>query len=97
MKKKIIFIITPLLILLLASASGFAQEVEPIGTNSPDDQVISDDLIVTGDQCLGFDCVNGEVFYNADSLKLKRKQHSNFFRRYQYKRRILEKRLANSD
>ena len=26
------------------------------------DQVIADDLIVTGSNCVGFDCVNGEVF-----------------------------------
>ena len=34
------------------------------------DQVIEDDLIVTGSECIGFDCVSGESFgYNA--LKLK--------------------------
>lgn len=34
------------------------------------DQVINDDLIVTGSQCLGFDCVNGETF-SFDTLILK--------------------------
>lgn len=34
------------------------------------DQVINDDLIVIGSQCLGIDCVNGEDF-GADTLRLK--------------------------
>jgi hypothetical protein len=34
------------------------------------DQVISDDLIVDGSICTGFDCVNGENF-GADTLRLK--------------------------
>ena len=34
------------------------------------DQVISDDLIVTGITCLGIDCANGEVFQSSP-LKLK--------------------------
>ncbi len=34
------------------------------------DQVINDDLIVTGSECVGFDCVDGEVF-GFDTLKLK--------------------------
>lgn len=34
------------------------------------DQVIADDLIVDGSACVGFDCVNGEVF-GFDTLRLK--------------------------
>lgn len=34
------------------------------------DQLIADDLIVTGSICVGFDCVNGETF-GFDTLKLK--------------------------
>jgi len=34
------------------------------------DQVINDDLIVTGSICVGFDCVNGEVF-GFDTIRLK--------------------------
>jgi len=34
------------------------------------DQVILDDLIVDGSACIGFDCVNGEVF-GFDTLRLK--------------------------
>ena len=37
------------------------------------DQVIPDDLIVQGSLCVGFDCVNGEVF-NADTIILKENQ-----------------------
>ncbi len=34
------------------------------------DQVILDDLIVDGSACIGFDCVNGEVF-GFDTIRLK--------------------------
>lgn len=34
------------------------------------DQVVNDDLIVQGNLCVGFDCVDGENF-NADTVKLK--------------------------
>lgn len=34
------------------------------------DQVIPDDLIVQGSECVGLDCVNGEVF-NFDTIRLK--------------------------
>ena len=34
------------------------------------DQVIADDLIVDGSLCVGFDCVNGEVF-GFDTIRLK--------------------------
>jgi hypothetical protein len=34
------------------------------------DQVIPDDLIVIGSACIGFDCVNGEVF-SFDTIRLK--------------------------
>jgi len=37
---------------------------------SAKDQVINDDLIVTGSICVGFDCVNGESF-GFDTLRLK--------------------------
>lgn len=37
---------------------------------SPLDQVIADDLIVTGKACIGFDCINGELF-GTETLKLK--------------------------
>jgi hypothetical protein len=37
---------------------------------TPSDQVILDDLIVTGSACIGFDCVNGESF-GFDTLRLK--------------------------
>jgi len=35
-----------------------------------EDQVIADDLIVIGSACVGFDCVNGEVF-SFDTIRLK--------------------------
>lgn len=34
------------------------------------DEVINDDLIVNSSECIGFDCVNGEIF-NFTTLKLK--------------------------
>lgn len=37
---------------------------------SPRDQLINDDLIVTGSVCVGFDCVNGEAF-GFDTARLK--------------------------
>lgn len=36
----------------------------------PDDQVIPDDLIVQGSECVGLDCVNGESF-GYDTVRLK--------------------------
>jgi len=39
-------------------------------TESPNDQVILDDLIVDGSICAGFDCVNGESF-GFDTIRLK--------------------------
>ncbi|MFM8410196.1 MAG: tail fiber domain-containing protein, partial [Alphaproteobacteria bacterium] len=36
----------------------------------PTDNVIADDLIVTGSACIGFDCVDGETF-GFDTLRLK--------------------------
>ncbi|MGN6517942.1 MAG: hypothetical protein ACTHK2_00775, partial [Dokdonella sp.] len=36
----------------------------------PSDQVIPDDLIVQGSQCVGFDCVDNETF-GFDTLRLK--------------------------
>jgi len=45
-----------------------------VGENDSDggvrDQIIGDDLIVTRSLCVGFDCVNGEVF-GFDTIKLK--------------------------
>lgn len=38
--------------------------------NPTRDQVIADDLIVTGSTCVGFDCVNGESF-GFDTIRLK--------------------------
>ena len=40
------------------------------GIAKPLDYVISDDLIVDGSACIGFDCVNGESF-GFDTLRLK--------------------------
>jgi hypothetical protein len=40
------------------------------GISFPQDQVIADDLIVTGSVCVGFDCVNNENF-GFDTLRLK--------------------------
>lgn len=40
------------------------------GTIALEDQVISDDLIVDGSVCIGFDCMNGEIF-GSDTLRLK--------------------------
>lgn len=51
-----------------------ATEPEPTNPSaqptSPLDYVINDDLIVTGSECLGFDCVSGENF-DYDTLRLK--------------------------
>ena len=41
-----------------------------IGGQAIADEVIPDDLIVQGSNCVGVDCVNGEVF-NFNTLKLK--------------------------
>lgn len=43
----------------------------PQAPQAPNDQVIADDLIVTGSQCLGFDCADGESF-GFDTLRLKK-------------------------
>ncbi len=40
------------------------------GDISTQDQVIADDLIVTGSECVGFDCANGESF-GFDTIRLK--------------------------
>jgi len=39
------------------------------------DQVIPDDLIVQGSNCVGLDCVDNESF-GFDTLRLKREQHA---------------------
>lgn len=36
----------------------------------PEDQVVADDLVVTGSACFGFDCVNNESF-GFDTIRLK--------------------------
>ena len=55
-------------------ASGQMKSVDPEGVSDQDvptrDQVILDDLIVTGSACVGTDCVNGESF-GFDTLRLK--------------------------
>lgn len=50
-----------------ASAGSAAPAGDSVGTR---DQVISDDLIVDGSACIGFDCANGEAF-GFDTIKLK--------------------------
>jgi hypothetical protein len=53
----------------LAAMAGVAAIAAPMqGVYA--DQVINNDLIVTGSQCIGFDCVNGETF-GFDTLRLK--------------------------
>jgi hypothetical protein len=53
-----------------------AQELAGVGERAPVpgglefDQVIPDDLIVQGSECVGFDCVNGESF-GFDTIRLK--------------------------
>ena len=39
-------------------------------TSAPADEVIPDDLIVQGSNCVGFDCVNNENF-GFDTVRLK--------------------------
>ncbi len=41
-----------------------------VSVNATADQVINDDLIVQGRYCVGFDCVNDEVF-NAETIRVK--------------------------
>jgi hypothetical protein len=53
----------------LTSAAQPAASGSLEGTSAAD-QVINDDLIVTGSICAGFDCVNGETF-GFDTLRLK--------------------------
>ncbi len=55
---------------LLGAAEGEVEAAEPMSDESINDFVISDDLIVTGSTCIGFDCVDGETF-SFDTLKLK--------------------------
>jgi hypothetical protein len=54
-------------------ASSPAADGEPTrnGTPTPLDQVILDDLIVVGKECLGTDCVNGEAF-GPENSRLKK-------------------------
>ncbi|MFW6012089.1 MAG: tail fiber domain-containing protein [bacterium] len=47
-----------------------AGEAEQKNTLATKDQVISDDLIVLGSECVGIDCVNGENF-GFDTIRLK--------------------------
>ena len=65
---------TAVLIAILTSLgvmSGLAQRPQSGPPVSPDDQVISDDLVVTGKGCFGAGCVNGEPFEN-EQLRLRR-------------------------
>ncbi len=56
--------------------SGLAEETGPraakeaVRAVTAADQVIPDDLIVQGSECVGFDCVNGEAF-SFDTIRLK--------------------------
>lgn len=44
----------------------------PLAPQVPNDQVIADDLIVTGSQCIGFDCLtDGSESFGFDTLRLK--------------------------
>jgi hypothetical protein len=54
----------------LALAAAIAAVIAATPPGAEADQVINDDLIVTGSECIGFDCVSGE-FFSADTLKLK--------------------------
>lgn len=44
--------------------------VAALSSSTLADQVVNDDQIVTGSECIGFDCVNGENF-GFDTLRLK--------------------------
>ena len=54
--------------------NGNDEVIGDVGINDSDggirDQIIGDDLIVTRSICVGFDCVNGEVF-GFDTIRLK--------------------------
>ncbi|HKK04382.1 MAG TPA: hypothetical protein VKA50_00865 [Gammaproteobacteria bacterium] len=39
--------------------------------NTRADQLVNDDLIVTGNTCIGVDCADGESFFSTSELKLK--------------------------
>ena len=53
------------------SGSGGTEDVGDFDNDgNTRDQVILDDLIVDGSACIGFDCVNGEVF-SFDTIRLK--------------------------
>lgn len=52
------------------SVSSDATSTRRPGEIAADDQVIADDLIVTGSACVGFDCVDGESF-GFDTIRMK--------------------------
>jgi hypothetical protein len=67
----------------VADPDRFSGGVETDATRRPgevavDDQVIPDDLIVQGSECVGFDCVDGESF-GVDTIKLKENNLRIFF------------------
>jgi hypothetical protein len=55
-----------------ARAAAATADAGKTGAPAPDDVVISDDLIVVGRACIGFECDNGESF-GAETAKLKDK------------------------
>lgn len=54
----------------VAGGRALARPSSRTGAVVPMDQVISDDLIVQGSTCVGFDCINNETF-SFDTLRLK--------------------------
>jgi hypothetical protein len=54
----------------LSQSGGDSDNAEPAQPEAPEDQVIADDLIVTGSICTGFDCILNESF-GFDTLRLK--------------------------
>lgn len=58
--------------ILVAADAGETRNAStvPKSSESPNDQVIADDLIVQGSICAGFDCVNNESF-GFDTIRMK--------------------------
>jgi hypothetical protein len=78
MKKQRILLAVALVVLLaiIGSSSTLAQERTP---DDPQDNLIFDDLIVDGSLCVGFDCIEGELF-EFDTLILKENNLRIYFR-----------------
>lgn len=74
MKTKRFFLVSCLVLFLvsIATLTAVGQDADPVpaGPDAPMDQMIADDLIVYGSQCVGIDCVNGENF-SFDTFRLK--------------------------